>query len=159
MTVEHINDSKKLIGEAYVELFKIALSDNVTVIYLTKDVNKTWQAINYEGTGIELTGVGSHADDELSRPKLAVYNPEGIYSSFVAAGHLDSAIVTRIRILKSNFDGNIDIKTTQRWKIKRIVALNRELLTMELRDLMDGQFFQAPARMFLPPEFPQVSLR
>jgi hypothetical protein len=34
-----------------------------------------------------------------------------------------------------------------------------ESIQFELRDQLDAQFFLVPGRMFIPPEFPQVSLQ
>lgn len=157
--LEHVQDSKKLDMEAYVELFEITLSDKSTKIYLKQDEDVVWQGVTYDGTGIEISGVATFADDETARPKVSIYNPDGVFSSLIDQGLLDNAIFKRTRILKSHFDAGVNISRSQRWKVNRISSVRKNLIAVELRDLLDGQFFQVPGRMFIPPEFPQVNLR
>jgi phage-related protein len=155
----HIEDSKKLDADAYIELFEITLSDKTSTIYLKANNDVTWQGNTYEGTGVKLDGVASYSDDETSRPKLTVYNPEGIYSSLINNGLLDNAKITRIRVLKQHIDSDSPISRRQQWRVSRVANLRKNMIGLELRDMMDGQFFMSPGRMYIPPEFPQVSLQ
>lgn len=154
----HIEDAHKLDADGYVEFFQIALADNSGTLYLKMNSDMTWQGHTYEGTGIKLDGVGSYADDQVSRPKLNLFNPDGIYSSLVDQGKLDNAIVTRIRVLKQDVDSNTNISRRQKWRISRIVTIKNPMIVCELRDMLDGQMFLVPGRMFIPPDFNAVSL-
>ncbi len=154
----HFEDSKKLTADGYVYLFEILLVDNVTTIYLKNDNTVTWRGKTYDGTALQLTGVGSSADDETSRPQFGVANPASVYSSLIDQGLLEGGVVSRYKVLKAHLDDDLPIFRRQRWKISRIATLLTDIVTMELRDIMDGQVFQTPARMFIPPDFPTVSL-
>lgn len=156
--LEHVEDSKKLDADAYVELFEITLSDNSTKICLKLNHTVTWQGNRYEGTGIKIEGVASYADDEVSRPKLTLFNPEGIYSYLIDGGYLDNAKVIRYRVLKTHIDQDLPIFRSQQWRVNRVASLTKNYVALELRDMLDGQHFLTPGRMFIPPEFPMVSL-
>ena len=157
--IEHIQDSKKLTADAYVDLFEIALNDNSTIIYMKSNEDKTWQGNTYEGTGIKISGIASHSDDQTARPNLFIANPDGVYSYLIDQGLLDNATITRIRLLKTHLDSDSPISTRKKWRVSRITSLRSQSLTLQLRDMLDGQFFLTPGRMFIPPEFPQVSLQ
>ena len=157
--LEHIQDAKKLDADAIIDLYEITLSDKSTKIYLKSNNSVTWQGNLFEGTGINLSGVGSHSDDETARPKLTLYNPQGVYSYLIDRGLLDNSIIKRIRVLKVHLDSDSPISRSQQWRVSRVASLRKNIIALELRDMLDGQFFQTPARMFIPPEFPQVSLK
>ena len=155
--VEHKQDGHELVGDGVVELFKIRLTSG-TLIHIKNDDTLTWQGDTYEGIALQLTGVAHNSDEERSRPNLTVANPEGMFSTMIRDGNLDGAIVTRFRVLREHVLNDNNISQQQSWALTRVVSLNREKISVELRDQMDGQFFLTPARMFIPPEFPQVSL-
>jgi len=155
---EHIVDSKKLDADAYVDLFQITLNDKSTSVYLKDNNDVTWQGNLYEGTGIKIEGVATYSDDQTSRPTLSLYNPAGVYSSLVDKGLLDNATIVRTRVLKQHIDNDQPISRSQQWRVSRVASLRSNFISLELRDMLDGQFFLTPGRMFIPPEFPQVSL-
>lgn len=154
----HVGDSKLLEADAYVDLFEIALAENAGTLYLKMNKTVEWQGNVYEGTGIQIEGVASFADDEVSRPKLSIWNPEGVFSYLVGQGTLEGAIVSRIRVLKFDIDNNLPVYRRERWKLSRVMSLKKPAIVCELRDMMDGQNFLTPGRMFIPPEFKTVSL-
>lgn len=156
--LEHVEDSKELEADAYTELFEFLLSDQVTKIYLKLDRDETWQGNKYEGTGIQLTGVSQYSDEQVSRPQMRIFNPLGVYSPLVNDGLLDNCIVTRIRLLRSHLEQDLAIFRKQSWRVNRIVNLTNQEIKLELREMLDGQHFLTPARMFIPPDFPTVSL-
>lgn len=156
--VEHLEDAKKLEADAYVELFEIELPDRQGKIYLKSDNDAVWQGNKYEGTALKFDGLSKSSSDETSRPKFSVWNPEGVFSYLVDRGSLDNATIYRIRLLKRHLEEDVPISRTQQWRVSRIVSITRRNIVMELRDQLDGQFFQIPGRMFIPPDFPQVSL-
>lgn len=156
--VEHMEDAQKLDADAYVDLFQLILSDGVTKLHLKKDHDVTWQGDDYEGTGIKIDGVGKYADDETSRPRLSIINPEGVYSALIDQGYIDKATVVRYRVLKEHIEQDVAIYRRQQWKVSRVATLTKAIVVLELRDMMDGQTFLTPGRMFIPPDFPAVSL-
>ena len=156
--LEHMEDAQKLEADAYIDLFQIVLSDKQTKLYLKMSHDVTWQGNHYEGTGIKIDGVATYASEEVSRPKLTLFNPEGVYSSLVDDGLLDGAKVVRYRVLKADIDNDRPIYRVQQWKVSRIADLRVGSIVVELRDLMDGQTFMVPYRMFIPPDFPTVSI-
>lgn len=155
--VEHVTDSQQLVADAYVDLFHIITTDG-SHIYLKANNDATWQGDTYEGIGIRLTGVGQSADEEASRPQLQVANPMGIFSAFVVQKRLDNATVIRYRVLKTHLDSNANIFRQQSWRVTRVVNMDDTSLTVEMRGQLDGPNFVAPARMYMPPNFPTVSL-
>lgn len=155
----HVEDSKKLDADAYVDLFELHLSDGTTRVYLKMNKTTEWQGHTYEGTGIKIEGVGTYADDEVARPKLTIFNPEGVYSYLVDQGLLENARVVRIRVLKEHIEDDVPVFRKQQWYIKRVASVRRTFIGLELRDMIDGQNFLTPGRMFIPPDFPTVSLQ
>lgn len=155
---EHIEDSLKLEADGYVSLYQIILPEGAGTLYLTHNHDKTWQGNSYEGTFINISGVASFADEEASRPSLTILNPMNIFHSLVNQGALDNAKVVRIRVLKEHYENNVNIFRKQQWRISRVASLVEPNIVVELRNMMDGQMFMTPARMYIPPEFPAVSL-
>lgn len=156
---QHVEDAQKLEADAYIELFEITLADKVTKLYLKLNKTGTWQGNTYEGYALKLDGVGKFANDEVARPKLSLYNPNGIYSSLVDSGQLDAATIVRYRLLKYDYDHNRPIYRRQQWKVSRVLGITSGVINLELRDLMDGQNFSVPGRMFIPPDFPTVGIQ
>lgn len=154
----HLEDSSKLEADAYVEFFQILLSDKTTTLYVKINETVTWQNHEYQGTGIKMSGVSQFSDDESSRPTLMLFNPGKVYSALVDQGLLEGGMLTRYRVLKQHVESNAPIFTRQRWKISRVASLRGDTITCELRDMIDGQNFTVPARMYTPPEFPAVSI-
>lgn len=156
---EHVEDAQKLEADAYVDLFQIILSDKSSKIYLKINKDTDWQGNTYEGTGIQIDGVGVYADDTTSRPKLTIFNPQGVFSSLLDSGLLDNATIVRYRVLKAHIDADLPIYRRQQWKVSRVASVKTPFIQLELRDMLDGQNFQVPGRMFIPPDFPTVSLQ
>lgn len=154
-----LEDSYKLEADAYIDLFQIELSGNSGTLFLKNNTSANYLGQSYEGTLITIDGVALYSDDTLSRPTLEIYNPEGVYSYFVDSNYLNNALVTRIRVLKTHLENNVAIYKKQRWRLSRVSELNRYKIKAELRDTLDGQNFVVPGRMFIPPEFPVVSIR
>lgn len=154
----HMADAQHLEGDAYVELFQILLSDKATKIFQKVDKGVTWQGDTYEGVPIQITGVEQTADDETARPQLMLFNPNKVYSSLVNQGLLEGAMVSRYRVLKQHVEADLPIYRRQSWKIARVASVKGEVIACEMRDMLDGQVFQTPPRMYIPPEFPAVSL-
>lgn len=155
---EHVEDAQKLEADGYVDLFQIILSDKSSKIYLKINKDVDWQGNTYEGTGIQIDGVGTYSDDTTSRPKLTLFNPDGVFSSLLDQGLLDNATIVRYRVLKAHVDADLPIYRRQQWKVSRVASVKTPFIQLELRDMLDGQNFQVPGRMFIPPDFPTVSL-
>jgi hypothetical protein len=155
---EHVADSKLLTGDSLVDLFQIVLNDNVTNIYLHAGNALTWQGKVWESLGIKISGVMNGADEEVSRPTLAIMNPSGFFSSFVAQRKLDSATVYRFRVLGTNLAGDNAIYQRMTWRVMRVTSLNKTSIQLQLREDIDGPMFTIPARCYQPPDFPSVTL-
>lgn len=160
--VEHIEENQKLVdGAGYADLFKIAMRSGVSV-FLKSDDDLTWNGDAYEGTAIKLSGVSQHADEKNSRPSLQILNPGNIFNPLIRDGELDRATVTRYRIRRSAgtvIDTTPATAQVHSWTVMRVASLENPFITLELRDHLDGHNFIVPARQFIPPEFPLVSLR
>ena len=154
----HMEDALKLDADGYVDLFQIILPNALGSIYIKLNKTVTWQGNTYEGTGVQIDGVGNYADDTVSRPKLVIFNPNGVYSYLLDQGLLDSATIVRYRVLKADIENDRAIYRRQQWKVSRIASVKSNYIGLELRDMLDGQNFLTPGRMFIPPDFPTVSL-
>lgn len=145
---------------ALVELFMLELQDvGDTIIYLQAHKEVTWQGNVYVSLPCNITGVSQSVDGEKSRPKFTVANPQSLFSSQVQNGALDNALLTQYKIMKADLDLDLDVKMSSIWRVTRIPSMNFKALTMELRTALDGPSFKVPARTFIPPFFPHVSLR
>lgn len=153
----HVVESQKLIAEGYVELFEFILNDN-THVYIKNNDTVTWQGFAYEGMPLKMTGVSANADEEQSRPTMVIFNPENMFGSFVANGVVEKATVIRRRVLRVDVLANNNIAEVRRWSVARVTSLTQQSITLELRNLIDGPNFIVPRRMYMPPDFPVVSL-
>ena len=155
---EQIEDVHKLKADSLVELFHIILSDG-SHLYLKANNTVTWQGITWEGIGMKMGGVANSSDaSEAARPNLVIVNPMGVFSSFVAARKIDRAEVMRLRVLGQHITENRNLYSQQSWRVMRITSLTEQAITMELRGQLDGPNFVCPARCYLPPEFPTVTI-
>lgn len=148
----------ELSPDALVELFKIQLQ-NGSIIRVSPAGDITWQGDLYEEIACNITGIGQNSDAQANRPKFSFVNPEGVFSATILEGQMDAAAVTRIRILKADLDNDLDFAITETFQVSRVIQMGQEIVVLELRDVLDGQRFQLPARAYIPPEFPHVKLQ
>lgn len=152
----HKAENLKLEAEAYVDLFEIILY-NDTVLRLKGGDDVTWQGYLWEGYPISLTG--HEIDSEkLSRPTLRAVNPEGIFSSLFISGDLEKATLYRYRVLRSDIDADRAIYQRLKWLIWNVKSITKDWVELELRNPIDGNNFNVPARLYVQPEFPSVNL-
>lgn len=152
------NTAHDLSPEALVHLFKIELQSGTTFL-LSQHGEQVWRGETYEDVPCNLVGIGQHSDAEVNRPRFSFANPEGLFTAALYNGDMDNAWVTRIRILKSDLDADNDFSVQETFQMRRIVNISKSLAVVELRDVLDGQNFDLPARRYMPPEFPHVKLR
>lgn len=159
MTVDQalLDDAQKLTADGMVELYEIELNPT-GMLFLKIEDEVEWQGRTYEAIGIQMTGTQRSVDGEQSRPKLHVSNPEGRFSALTKTGVLEKALVHRKRVLRKHLDEDTNIFLQQTWYISRVAEITSERISCELRSLSDGQFFTVPSRVFMPPEFPTVTL-
>lgn len=151
------NTSHDLSVEALVRLFEIKLTNN-SLFRLSPYGNITWKGQLYEEVPIQMSGLDQDGSGRLARPKLTFANPGGMFTASVHLGLLDNALVTRYRILRSDLDANRDFALRETFRLSRIVTLQKSIIVAELRDVLDGHYFEVPGRRFQPPEFPFVQL-
>lgn len=158
---KHIQEAMKLDAEGYVTLFYIRMTPpgQPEVIHtLTPLKGLTWQGYEWESYPIHLTDYKQSVSGELSRPKLTLANPEGLFSTYLHARWMDGAEVVRYRVLAQHAEGNVNSFLKNTWRVRKVVSLNRTYATFELAEGTDGPFFVLPARAFYPPEFASVSV-
>lgn len=152
----HKIENLKLEADAYVDLFQIDLY-NKTTLRLKAGDDIEWAGYLWEGYPIELSG--HELDSEkLSRPTLRVVNPEGIFSSLFISGDIEKATLYRYRVLRQDLDNNREIYQRLKWIIWNIKSITKNYVELELRNPMDGNNFNVPARLFIQPDFPSVTL-
>ena len=158
--VSHLQEAQKLEADALVDLFEIYIKGTSTVIRLKNENTVNWLGNDYEGVAIKLSGDARTADAEETKATIRIMNPEGIFNSFAFDGTLDMATVIRKRVLRDHLENNVSIFQQRMWYISRITELiTNQSLTAELRNMSEGAIFMIPVRVYMPPEFPTVSLK
>lgn len=157
--VTHLEEAQKLTAEGLVDLYTVTLKTVSGVFRFKNDNSVTWRGNLYEGMASRISGDSRNSDGEESRPLLTVMNPLGIFNDAALAGHLDLATVVRQRVLGKHITSNTNISENRMWYVGRIRELiSGQSITLELRNMTEGPNFQIPCRMYIPPEFPMVSL-
>jgi phage-related protein len=156
----HIAENLKLEAEGYVDLFQLLLHNGAR-LYLKAGNSVTWQGNTYEGTGIQITNVASYSSEQVSRPTLNLFNPNGVFSPYIRDGEMDKATCIRYRVLVNNVEADVATYSINSWTVWRPLEVNavQGKASFELRDQMDGFNYISPARMFISPDFKTVSLR
>jgi phage-related protein len=150
--------SHDLAPDALVTLYKIALK-NLTTFFLSPKTEVIWQGDTYDDIPCHMTELEQEADGKRGRPKFTFVNPGGLFTANIYNGDLDNAAVTRIRILKADLDADLDFALTEKLRVSKVLTMNKDLVTVELRDILDGHQFILPARAYYPPEFGHVRLQ
>ena len=169
-----LEDAQKLIADGIVQLYEIELA-NGTYLHLKQDNSVTWNGQTWTGIPILFEGYSTAQGDSYSRPTLSIANPDTVsdldgnarstFSSLVLPvegypyGLLNRAKVTRYLVLYEDLKANRAIYQKKEWIIWFIKTINRNLIQVELRNRMDGVNFDVPARMYIPPEFPFITLK
>lgn len=157
--VTHLEEAQKLTADALVDLYTVILKSDPIIFRFKADDTVSWQGQTYEGMACRMTGDSRSSDGEESRPTLQVMNPLGIFNSAAVQGKLDLATVIRRRALRQHVLDNVGIYEQRMWYVGRIRELiSGQSITFELRNMTEGANFQIPCRMYIPPEFPMVSL-
>ena len=151
-------DAFELESRGIREFFKIELADGA-VMYLTPENPCTFLGFDWEGLPCKLSENSQNSSGEMSRPKFAVLNPNGMFSLWVESGYTDGAILTRYQVLMSDLEAGVNNYVKNVWVMSKVVSLNKNMVIFECRSTIDGANFDLPARSFYPPEFPHVTLR
>lgn len=154
---EHRENNEKLVSDGYVHLFEIKLR-NGEYLYFKENNTVKWQGRTWTGLPMAFEGYSSASGETLSRPTLSIVNPEGSFSPFIRDGILLRSIITRYSVLYQDILNDRNIYQKKVWVAWNVPQLSRDMLQLELRNPMDGVNFDVPARMYLPPEFPSVTL-
>lgn len=176
---EQLRDAQKLVADGIVQLYEIKLA-NGTYLHLKQDNSIRWNGYDWQGIPILFEGYSSAQGDSYARPTLSIANPDGVYSSsflpqvvtdendnIVAEypyGLFDRAEVNRYLVLYDNIMSQNEpnwrpIYQKKTWIIWFVKTINNNMIQVELRNPMDGVNFDIPARMYIPPEFPFVTLK
>ena len=153
-------EAYKLEAEGIKSLYKLELkAQGNIVLYLSPTAPVTWADQVWEEWSCKLTGHSQNSDNERSRPKFTVANPEGVFSLWVGQGALDSAVLTHYEVLTSHIESDTRVFNRRVWVINRAITLTKDMAIFECRSVFDGQFYKIPARAFYPPEYPHVTLQ
>ena len=152
----HKIENLKLEAEPYVDLIEIQLY-NGTILRLKAGEDVEWNGHLWEGYPIYISGYEVDSE-KLSRPTLQAVNPEGIFSSIFINKELEKAVVYRYRVLREDLEANRIIYQRLKWIIWKMKSLTKHWAEMELRNPIDGNNFNVPARLYVQPEFPSVTL-
>ncbi len=157
--LSQVFDAYELESKGLRDLFKIELRDtNASVLYLTPHNPINYMDQSWEFLPCNLTDNSQNSTGELSRPKFSAVNPQGMFSLWVGQGALEGAIVTRYRVLLTDIANDVRSYSRNIWVVAKVLSLNKQTVTLELRSTVDGINYKLPARFFYPPDFPHVSL-
>lgn len=154
--ISHKREAQKLTQDAEVEMFEITLNPS-GFLYLVNGPSFTWQGNLYEEHSAQISGVKRSSDESTPRPTFRFSNPAKVFSKAIAGGSLNRAQLVRRKVLRRDVDNNVNVSDAQVWLMTRVVELG-DFVAVELRAPSDGPQFITPARMFIPPEFPFVTL-
>lgn len=152
--------AQELSPDAIVSLFQMVLTNagTPTTIYFTAHKEVTFRGNTYSEIPCTMTQMEQDSQGRANRPKFTFANPGGIFTSSIQQGFIDNAALTRLRILKADLDANVNAKVTEKFFVSKVIMVNKDMVSVELRDVFDGHMFKLPARAYYPPEFPHVSL-
>lgn len=154
--ISHKEQSLSLNPEQLLELFEIILK-NGTIIRSVSGRAREWAGSTYESAYISVSGVSRNSGEQRVRPTLTIGNPLDIFHVPVADGELDGAIVKRYKVRPSQLAADPPVYEQSIWYIAQITGLG-EVITAQMRSVSDRQESQLPARQFLKPEFPSVTI-
>jgi len=159
----HKEDSLKLNPQQFIELYDITLINGTKIRghsgreYLWHPTDASAEPWVFSPTFIKVSGVKRTSGEQRIRPTLTIGNPLDVFHVPVAEGHLEGAKVVRYKIKPANLEADPPVSEKNTWYIAQITGLG-ELITAEMRSLSDRQEGQIPARQFLKPEFPSVTI-
>jgi phage-related protein len=153
----HQEQARTLNPEPYVDLYEVRVNPSA-VVRLTNHPNVSWAGSEWENWAVELNGLGAKTTGEVNRPQLRLANLGGLFSPIVAGGLVYQGSVTRYRVLIQDLhDGRVSYLRNF-WEVSRVASLSKDAIVLELRAPMDRQDYSLPARQFIAPEFPYVTL-
>lgn len=158
LPTEHIEDVQSLTPDYPCDLFEITLLDNQGTIRIWNGVTSLWRGNQYEFLPCRIGKESETTDDTQNRPEFIFYNPDDQYTPYITEGYLEGATFTRKRVLAAHFKSDLNIFQRRVWKLVRVASMAPGVITAELRDLSAGPNQVVPARVFIPPDFPAVSL-
>jgi phage-related protein len=145
-------------GDGLRSLWEIRLSVVPTIVRFRNGPTTTWQGVTWNSHGCSLAGEAYNADDEVARPSLTIANPENMYGAFAEAGYFDMALVVRKQVLQDHLDRDIPMWQQNIWLCGRVAAVNDQIIQLELRSPYDLPKWKTPARKFMPPDYPFVTI-
>jgi phage-related protein len=149
-------DAVKLTGDGRVFLYRFDLHLGGIMLF-TPNQQVTWQGDTYESHGITFSGYKRTSDEQLSRPSLTLFNPEGQFSAQVLNAKLEFSVVTRFEVLRNHLLADLNIFRKTTWYVNAVVNLTPAVLSLELRNILDGPNFTLPPRKYVAPDYPTVS--
>lgn len=153
----HQEQARTLNPEPYVDLYEVRVNPSA-VVRLTNHPNVSWAGSEWENWAVELDGLGAKTTGEVNRPQLRMANLGGLFSPIVAGGLVYQGSVTRYRVLIQDLhDGRVSYLRNF-WEVSRVASLSKDAIVLELRAPMDRQDYSLPARQFIAPEFPYVTM-
>lgn len=162
----HVSEALKLTADSRVVLYEIALKNipnggQAVVRFRDGPMGSTtqWNGDTYDHLACQFSGFQRSSEDEKNRPTLRLLNPVGLFNAPAFNGQFDGSILTRYHVLRTHLERNIAIADNEVWFIGRVKELiTGQSISFELRALSDGPDQLIPARMFIPPDFPLVTL-
>lgn len=168
MTVpaSHVDEGLKLTAEGEVVFYEIALKNvpnggTAVVRFRDGPMGQTtqWNGKTWDHMACQFSGYQRSAEEEKNRPTLRLMNPLGIFNDAAFNKRFDGSVLQKFTVLRRHVEANTPISNNEIWFIGRVKDLiTGQSISFELRALSDGPDQLIPARMFIPPEFPFVTL-
>lgn len=162
----HVDEGLKLTADGEVVFFEIALKNipdgGVAVIrFRDGPMGSTtqWNGKTWDHLACQLTGQQRSSEDEKSRPRLRLINPVGVFNQPAFSGQFDGSVIQKFTVLRRHVESNLTIANNEIFFIGRVVELIAgQSISFELRALSDVPDQKVPARVYMYPEYPTVTL-
>jgi len=162
----HVDEGLKLTAEGEVVFYEISLRNvpnGGTAVIRFRDgpmgSTTTWNNKTWDHLACQMSGQSRSSEEEKNRPTLRLMNPVGIFNDAAFNGRFDSAVLQKFTVLRSHLERGLVISNPEIWFIGRVKDLiSGQSISFELRALSDVPEQIIPARMYIPPEFPFVTL-
>ncbi|GJE78092.1 phage minor tail protein L [Methylorubrum suomiense] len=162
----HVDEGLKLTADGEIVFWEIALKNvpnNGTAVIRFRDgpMDQTtqWNGKVWEHLACKLSGERRSAEAEKNRPTLRLMNPVGVFNEAAFQRRFDGAVIQKFTVLRRHVEANIALSNNEIFFIGRVKDLvTGQSISFELRHLSDGPDHLVPARMYIPPDFPFVTL-
>jgi len=163
LPASQVQEAMKLQARGLVELYRLDMhppGGSIFSLYISPLKQVTWQGHTwFDDTPCFVAESGQNVAGDSSRPKFSIVNPNGVWSRYVHQGYANNATVRRYRILTTDLAADNNAFQLSSWRVSKVVNVNKDIVVLELRGVLDGANFWIPSETYRPPKYPAVSVQ